>query len=208
MIPPTTLGNNATVPAAKQTSLRFVIALVVIVAITCGGIYAYSTISSENQKAQYEQAKLELNAFGNGTSAASNRSEGFFDKDAKPGQASYKTDEEKQTELDRVVEDGMINISIASFIEFENSDSEATAYIENVPANKYVIKVTITLDDTNDIVYESGGIKPDYNIENIKLMKDIDAGRYPATATFAAYQPDTLEEVGQAEAKITIYMKN
>ena len=129
---------------------------------------------------------------------------GFYDNSAQTGQAPYKTDEEKQAELDRVVEEGMLNISIASVIEFENGTSEGTAYIENVPSNKYVMKVTITLDSNDEVVYESGGIKPDSHIDNIKLNKDLDAGTYPATATFTAYDPDTLEEVGQAAAKITI----
>lgn len=129
---------------------------------------------------------------------------GFYDDSSKEGQAPYKTDEEIQAEMDRTVEDGMLNISIASMIEFQNGTSAGTAYIENVPSNKYVMKVTITLDDGGDVVYESGGIKPDNYIETITLTKDLDAGTYPATATFTAYEPDSLEEVGQAAAKITI----
>lgn len=129
---------------------------------------------------------------------------GFYDSASKDGQAPYKTDDEIQAEIDRSVEDGMLNISIASIIEFKNGTSEGTAYIENVPSNKYVMKVTITLDDNGDVVYESGGIKPDSYIETIQLTKDLDAGTYPATATFTAYEPDSLEEVGQAAAKITL----
>ena len=139
-----------------------------------------------------------------GAWAVISQSGGFYDNAAQNGQAPYKTDEEKQAELDRVVEEGMLNISIASVIEFANGTSEGTAYIENVPSNKYVMKVTITLDSNNEVVYESGGIKPDSHIDTIKLSKDLEAGTYPATATFTAYDPDSLEEVGQAAAKITI----
>lgn len=129
---------------------------------------------------------------------------GFYDNASKEGQAPYKTDDEIQAEIDRSVEDGMLNISIASIIEFADGTSSGTAYIENVPSNKYVMKVTITLDDNDEVVYESGGIKPDSYIETIELKKDLDAGTYPATATFTAYEPDSLEEVGQAAAKITL----
>ena len=147
---------------------------------------------------------LVIAAIGVGVWVALGQGGGFYDNSAQNGQAPYKTDEEKQAELDRVVEEGMLNISIASVIEFENGTSEGTAYIENVPSNKYVMKVTITLDSNNEVVYESGGIKPDSHIDTIKLTKDLEAGTYPATATFTAYDPDSLDEVGQAAAKITI----
>lgn len=147
---------------------------------------------------------LVLAAIAVGVGIYVSQSGGFYDNSAQNGQAPYKTDEEKQAELDRVVEEGMLSISIASVIEFENGTSEGTAYIENVPSNKYVMKVTITLDSNDEVVYESGGIKPDSHIDTIKLTKDLSAGTYPATATFTAYDPETLDEVGQAAAKITI----
>lgn len=143
-------------------------------------------------------------AIGVGIWAFASQGGGFYDNSAQNGQAPYKTDEEKQAELDRVVEEGMLSISIASVIEFENGTSEGTAYIENVPSNKYDMKVTITLDSNNEVVYESGGISPDSHIDTIKLMKNLAAGTYPATATFTAYDRQTHEEVGQAAAKITI----
>lgn len=161
----------------KKKSKTPIIILIVVLVVAVIGVSAWALISNSN---------------------------GFYDNSAQTGQAPYKTDEEKQAELDRVVEEGMLNISIASVIEFENGTSEGTAYIENVPSNKYVMKVTITLDSNNEVVYESGGIKPDSYINTIKLSKDLEAGTYPATATFTAYQPDSVEEVGQAAAKITI----
>lgn len=132
----------------------------------------------------------------------------FYDPDAKEGQASYKTLEEIEAERNRQMEEGMLNISIASVIEFENSSSPGTAYIENVPSNKYVLKVTITTDSNGETVYQSGGIKPDSVIESIKLSQPLGAGTYPATATFVAYDPDTLNEVGQAAAKVTLVVDN
>lgn len=147
---------------------------------------------------------LVIAAIGVGAWAVIGQSGGFYDNAAQNGQAPYKTDEEKQAELDRVVEEGMLNISIASVIEFQNGTSEGTAYIENVPSNKYVMKVTITLDSDNQVVYESGGMKPDSHIDTIKLNTNLAAGTYPATATFTAFDPNSLDEVGQAAAKITI----
>lgn len=128
----------------------------------------------------------------------------FFDQNAILGQAPYKTPEEIQAELDRIVEEGMFNISIASVIEFADGTTPGTAYIENVPGNRYVMKVTITLDDTGETVYESKGLKPGSYIEDITLTKDLEPGNYAATATFSALDTDSLEEIGKAAAKVTL----
>lgn len=132
----------------------------------------------------------------------------LFDSSARDGQAPYKTDEEIQAELNRVVEEGMFNISIASVIQFEDGQSNGTAYIENVPGNHYLMQVTITDDDSGDVLYESGVLKPNQFIENITLAKDLDAGTYSATATFKALDETTYDEVGQAAAKVTINVLN
>ena len=117
----------------------------------------------------------------------------LFDPDARDGQAPYKSAEEMQAELDRVVEEGMFNISIASSIQFDEGTSSGTAYIENVPGNRYLMKVAITDDEF---------------IESIVLTRDLDQGTYPATATFTALDEVTHEEVGQAAAKIAINVLN
>ncbi|MEG0375395.1 MAG: flagellar protein FliS [Raoultibacter sp.] len=128
----------------------------------------------------------------------------IFDPNAKEGQAPYKTQEEIQAELDRQVEEGMFNISIASVIQFEDGTKPGKAYIENVPGNHYVMQVTITLDDSGETVYESKAIKPGNFIEDITLTKDLDAGSHAATATFTALDSESLEEVGKAAAKINL----
>lgn len=128
----------------------------------------------------------------------------LFDPNAQSGQAPYKTQEEIQAELDRVVEEGMFNISIASMIEFADGTSPGTAYIENVPGNRYLMQVTITLDDTGETVYESKAIKPGQYIETIALANDLDQGDYAATATFSALDAESHEEIGQAAAKVSL----
>ncbi len=128
----------------------------------------------------------------------------LFDPTAQTGQAPYKTEEEMQAELDRTVEEGMFNISISSVIQFSDGTAQGTAYIENVPGNRYNMQVTVTDDDSGDVLYESGVLAPNQFIENIALAKDLDAGTYPATATFRALDPTTYDEVGQAAAKVTI----
>lgn len=128
----------------------------------------------------------------------------FFDLNAQEGQAPYKTPEEMQAELDRIVEEGMFNISIASVIQFDEGTQPGKAYIENVPGNRYLMQVTIALDDGGETVYETKAIKPGQYIEEITLTKDLDQGAYPATATFTAFDQESREEVGKAAAKVTL----
>lgn len=130
------------------------------------------------------------------------------DPNASLGQLEGKTQEEIQSELDRVVEEGMFNISISSLVKFEDGQSEGELRIENVPNNPYLMKVEITRDDTGDVVYTSGMIEPNHHIQSAKLAVDLDAGDYPCTATFYAHDPETEELIGQAAAKLTISILN
>jgi len=128
----------------------------------------------------------------------------LFDPNARTGQAPYKTEAEMQAELDRVVEEGMFNISIASVIEFADGASEGTAYIENVPGNRYNMQVTITDDDMGEVLYESGVLAPNQYIEHIALSRDLEPGTYEATATFRALDPTTFDEIGQTAAAVSV----
>ncbi|WP_101722411.1 hypothetical protein [Eggerthella timonensis] len=131
----------------------------------------------------------------------------FFDANAKVGQAPYKSKEQMQEELGRVVAEGMFNISIASVIEFPSASEPGTAYIENVPGNRYAMKAAVTLDSTGETVYESGGIAPGSYLEDIVLAKRLEPGEYEATALFTAFDVDTFDEVGKAAARITLIVR-
>lgn len=120
------------------------------------------------------------------------------------GQLEGKTAEEIQAELDRIVDDGMFNISIASVVEFPSGTSEGELRIENVPGNQYLMRVVINRDDTGAQIYETDLIEPNYHIQADSLDVDLPAGTYPCTAVFYAYDPETEEMIGQAGAKIDI----
>ena len=120
------------------------------------------------------------------------------------GQLEGKTAEEIQAELDRVVDEGMFNISIASTIQLADGASPAELRIENVPGNRYLMRVAITLDDTGEQVYATELIEPNFHIQQDVLDVELKAGTYPATALFTAYDPATEEPVGQAAAKVAI----
>lgn len=130
------------------------------------------------------------------------------DQNASLGQLENKTQEEIQAELDRIVEEGMFNISINPNPIFESGEAEGDLRIENIPANHYNMSVTITLDETGEVIYQTGIIEPNHYIQNDVLDVVLTKGSYSATATFTAYDAETNAVVGQAAAKITILVQN
>ena len=79
---------------------------------------------------------------------------------------------------------------------------------ENIPGNRYDMMVEITLDDSGETVFQSGALAPDSYLDDITLSKDLDAGTYPATATFTAYDTESHEAVGKAAAKVSLVIRN
>lgn len=128
----------------------------------------------------------------------------FFDPRAKSGNLPGRTQEEIQAELDKIVEEGMFNISVASIVTVKAGDDEALVRIENIAANHHNMTVTITLDGETEPIYESAGLAPGQYIEYAQLNRILPAGEYKATVLFTAHDTDDLSRVGQAAAKITI----
>ncbi|WP_308753600.1 hypothetical protein [uncultured Anaerotruncus sp.] len=127
---------------------------------------------------------------------------------AQLGQLEGKTEEQIVEELNRIVEEGMFNISINTQPEFPDGSSPGNLCIENSPANHYLMVVEITLGDTGETVYTSGALEPNYHIQEAKLDRPLAKGTYPATATFFAYTVDTQELVGTAAAEMQLIIQN
>ena len=125
------------------------------------------------------------------------------DPNAQVGQYEGKTEEEIQAELDKIVEEGMFNISINSTVLMASGKDEAELRIENIAANHHLMSVEITRDDTGEVLYSSGLIEPGYYIQSVPLDVVLPAGSHSATALFTAYDLETEQPVGQAAAKIT-----
>ena len=137
----------------------------------------------------------------------SGQTDSWFDSSASAGQYEGKSEEEIIAALNAQVEEGMMNISIASAISFANGAAEGEARIENIQANHVDQKVSITLDDTGETVYESGALAPGQYIQTIKLSKDLDAGSYRATVLFTGYDRETHEKTGAAAAQVTLVVE-
>lgn len=135
--------------------------------------------------------------------------QGFqFDDSAEDGTLEGLTEKQLQDLMNKKIEEGMLSISISSSVEFEDGKSEGEMRIENVPDNRYNMIVKIVRNDNQQVIYESKGIKPGQLIKKDKLDVDLDKGKYSCTANFSAYDPDTNDKVGQANAEVVIYVKN
>lgn len=130
------------------------------------------------------------------------------DPNAAAGQYQGKTQEEIQAELNRIVAEGMFNISINSSVTMASGSDEAELRIENIAANHHLMSVEITLDDTGEVIYTSGLIEPGYHIQSVPLNRVLPKGVYGVTAVFTAYDLETEAPVGRAAAKITITVEN
>lgn len=136
--------------------------------------------------------------------APSSDTRALRDADAELGQLAGKTDDEIRAELDRVVEEGMFDISIASDVTFADGRAEGDVRIENVPGNRYLMKVELVADGTGGTLYESGVIEPGYHIQSVRLDVDPGPGEHVCTAVFTALDPQTEDVVGTAAAQVRV----
>ena len=153
---------------------------------------------------------------------------GARDPNATVGQYEGKSEAEIQAELDKVVQEGMFNISINPDIRVIRNDAmtvsairalapeaiilspgpghpeDAELRVENIPANHHLMSVTLIRDDTGEVLYASGLIEPGYHIQAVPLETVLPGGSYTATALFTAYDLETEQPAGQAAARVRI----
>jgi len=132
----------------------------------------------------------------------------WFDKMAQDGTLEGKTPTEIEGMLNTIVEEGKFNVSMNARAVFNDGSSEGSIGMENIPENRYYCRVVIRRDDTNEVLYESQGLKPGQYIDKIKLAQDLPAGDYACTAQVIATDPDSLDDIGQVQVKIQIIVLN
>ena len=122
------------------------------------------------------------------------------------GDIPGKSPEDIQRELDSVVEEGMLAMSINATPSghVSGTDREINWLIENPSNQGKLIRVEITRDVTGEKIYETGAIPPGSYVEGAPPDVKLEAGKYDCTAVFLAYREDSEEYVGQAAVKIKL----
>lgn len=132
----------------------------------------------------------------------------WYDGQARSGSVAGMTEEEIERDLGEKVEEGMMNISISSVLSFpDGSSAPGTARIENSEANTLDQKVAITLDGTNETVYESDAIAPGSSIDQVDLSSALAKGTYDATATITGYDRTKHERIGSIGVQVKIVVE-
>lgn len=126
---------------------------------------------------------------------------------AELGQLDGKSKEEIEAELNRIVEEGSMHISMNTKPIFKEGKAEGDLKIENSPANHYGQEIIIKVNKTGKEIYRSGLLMPNHHIQKDKLKVDLKKGEYDCTATFVAYDTklkDEPTEIGRLKAEIEI----
>jgi len=126
-------------------------------------------------------------------------------KEGTPGM----TEEELQEALDEEREASMISIEIGAYPTFEDGASEGYLNIVNPAVNSLYLEVEIRLDDTGEVIYESGVIPPNSYIDYDKLSTVLKKGEYSATAYVNAHHPESPDtQYNQAEFSLVVTILN
>ena len=166
----------------KKKFRRIMAVLVVLLMLLLAGLFAWQRYAARQNDAALLESGIK----------------------AKIGQLEDKSNDEIEATLDEIIEEGNLSININANPVFPTGDSTGTLMIENHPNNHYNMRVSITLDDTGEEIYNSGLMPINSHIDEDVLSAPLDAGDYDATAAFVAYDVDTDAEVGRAAAKIKI----
>lgn len=113
----------------------------------------------------------------------------------------------RQAELDAIVEEGMLTFSINATPVMEDGKAEANLLIENPPDNGNRFTVTISREDTGEVIYQSGYLDPEQYIEKARLDVELPAGEYGCLASFDAYRIRDNAYIGRVAARLTLYVQ-
>ena len=98
----------------------------------------------------------------------------------------------------RKASDATVNIKLSARPRFDNGDAEGSLVIVNSAENQCIMRVEIRLNDTDQLIYDSGMMQPNTYIEQDKLAVHLEKGEYPATATVFTYG---LENPGEPQSR-------
>jgi hypothetical protein len=126
--------------------------------------------------------------------------------DATTGMLSSMTKEEIVAQMQIAADENYFSFKINTMLVLENGQSETELGIENPAYNIYpmVVQINLGADGKGEMIYDSGGIIPDYHIDRAKFTKELPEGTYKALAHLYAYDPDTQLNVFKSTAELTI----
>lgn len=115
---------------------------------------------------------------------------------------------QRQAELDALVSEGMVTIYINATPMYSASkpDQGCNWLIENPEENQNRFTVTVSRNDTGEVVYKTGYLDPGQYIDTAPLDVVPEKGQYECTAIFQTYRISDNSAIGQAGAELTLYI--
>lgn len=114
------------------------------------------------------------------------------------------TPEERQERLNSKVDEGMLVVSInGTPCTAADGSGDVNWNIENLNEGR-LIRVEVTREGTDDLIFSTGAIKPDNSLPVGKLTAELAPGEYPCVAMFYGYLEETEKFVGRGGTRITL----
>lgn len=181
-----------TAPAKKRKGLKItllIIALLLVIALALLLLQQCGIISFNFGQEQEQQGSTVGGTIQQGT----------------PGM----TMEEILAALQAEADASRIRIKINARPEFESGDAIGSIYIVNSAENAFNMWVNIYLEETGELIYQSGMMPPNSYIDGDKLLVKLPAGEYAATADILAYElEDETKLDTRASASLIITIQN
>lgn len=117
------------------------------------------------------------------------------------------SDDQTVRALQEATDRSAFTFRINSRPEFADSTAAGPLFIENPDTNRYLMRVTIQLYETGEVIYKTAAIKPGQGIGQDKLLKHLKPGEHKALAVIMALNPDTGETAGSAQAEMKLIIK-
>lgn len=87
----------------------------------------------------------------------------------------------------------------------ENGEATLIPIVQNPAENTRDMKVSIVLEETEEVLYESEGlIRPGEGFETVEFKRDLEKGTYAASAVFEGYDTETHELLGTRIWSVTL----
>lgn len=117
--------------------------------------------------------------------------------------------EQIQGEIHDKVARGMFMTHMNTTWTFADGESASSdAVMGNSTGNSYPFWFTVTLSDTDEVVYKSGQLPVGQQISEIKLNKDLDKGTYPAVVNVQMVEENGEEVESNMGFNITLIIEN
>ena len=115
--------------------------------------------------------------------------------------------EQLQKELNRQVSENMIAMSINSTPVFPDGASKGNILFENPSRNGKLTRMKLYRDDTGELIYETGLLKPGSYVAEDMLDVRLEKGSYVCTAHVLAYRLEDQSYIGEIAVGITLIVE-